>query len=189
MALGDVVIFDDGVAIPGAKRFKVNTGGPAGINAGELVLTNVGNQGTTGSGHAGVGSFVTQWGTSVATKPSPGTDWVAGLAASTSTETLSATGFVNVFPNMPGMTYLISPNSTTAYNTQAKYDLLVGARVALNTDSNGVQTILATDKGPTTASVNGAGGGFGLVVEPLDVNAYPGKVRFSLKASLDPRTR
>lgn len=180
MALGDVLIYDDGVfGVPGSKRFRVNTGGPAAIQPGELVLKVQGAQAT--AGQAGKGSFVTDWGTSLATKPSVGTDFLAGLAASASTETLTATGVVDVIPNLPGMTYLITPNSTTAFNTQTKYNLLVGARVLLNTSSTGVQTILATDNTHNAAGIVGGGGiGSGLIVEPLDISVYPGKVRFSI---------
>ncbi len=178
MALGDILIFDDGVQIPGAKTYKVNTGGPAGINAGELVLAKL------GSTQPASGNFVTKWGSSVATKPSVGTDFVAGLAVTTSTETLTATGTVTVMPNLPGTTYLISPNTAATWNTQAKYDALVGARVLLNTDSSGVQTILATDHGNSPTGTNLVAGGNGLVVEPLNITNYPGKVRFSIKQAL-----
>lgn len=182
MALGDVTIYDDGVfGVPNSKRFKVHASGTANsINAGELVLTGIGNQASAGS--AGKGSFVTKWTVSTATKPSVGTDWVAGLAASTSTDTATANGVVDVFPNLPGMTYLIAPNVAATWDTQAEYDLLVGARVLLNTTSAGVQTILAADYGGNTTN----GLGSGLVVEPLDVIKYPGKVRFSIKQRLSP---
>lgn len=186
MAVGDVTIYDDGVfGFPGSKRFKVNTGGPAGINAGELVLAAVGNQTTAGA--AGKGSYVTKWTVSNSAKPAVGTDFVAGLAASTSTETLSASGTVDVFPNLPGMTYLGNPNVAATWNTQTKYDLLVGSRVLLSTTSTGTQTLLATDHGNAATGINLVASGNGLVVEPLDVIKYPGKVRFSIKLLLDPR--
>lgn len=177
MALSDIIIYDDGIAHPGAKRFKVNNGGPAGINAGELVLKPRGATANTG------GRFVTKWGTSVATKPSAGTDYIAGIAASTSTETLTLTGTVDVWPNSPGMTYLITPNNTATFGVgstpvQATYDALVGAQVLLNSSASGVQTLLATDNTHAASANNGAGSA--LVVEPLDVFKYPGKVRFSI---------
>lgn len=185
MALGDINIFDDGVFGPAnSKRFKVNFGGPAGIKAGELVLKVLGNQSTAGS--AGKGSYVTRWSTSSTTKPQVGTDFVAGLAASTSTETLTAAGVVDVFVNMPGMTYVGKPDTAATWNTQAKYDLLVGARVYLSTTSTGAQTILAADT-TTTSLQNGTYSGItaGLIVEPLNIITYPGAVRFSLNTRLN----
>lgn len=186
MALGDVVIYDDGVFGPAnSKRFKVNTGGPAFINAGELVLISQGNQSSAGS--AGKGSYATRWTTSTATKPIVGTDFVAGLAASTSTETTSAKGVVDVFVNAPGMTYIGNPDTAATWNTQAKYDLLVGSRVLLSTTSAGVQTVLASDKGGAKPVSGGAAATAmaGLIVEPLDISKYPAKVRFSLNQNLN----
>jgi len=185
MALGDITIYDDGVfGFPGSKKFKVHAGGTANaIKAGELCLTGVGNQATAGL--AGKGSFVTKWAVSNTTKPRVGTDWVAGLAASTSTDTATANGTVEVFPNLPGMTYLGNPDTAATWDTQTEYDLLVGARVYLSTTAAGVQTILATDTG-TTSLMNGSFTGIsaGLIVEPLDVLKYPGKVRFSINQKL-----
>lgn len=189
MALSDVSVYDDGVfGAPNAKRFRVNAGGPAAINAGELVLiADVGNQSTAGA--AGKMSYVTRWTVSNSAKPSVGTDFVAGLASSTSTETLSAKGVVDVFPNLPGMTYLGNPDVAATWNTQAKYDLLVGSQVLLACSSTGTQTVLATNgsRKPFTTGSSGSSGN-GLIVEPLNIAVYPGKVRFSLKQSLDPRT-
>lgn len=174
MALGDVTIFDDAVAHPGAKRYAVHKSGVAAtINAGELVLKTL----VTTSG----ANFVTKWTVGNAAKPAVGTDFIAGLAMSTSTDTATLNGVVDVMPNIPGMTYLIVPNDTTAWDTQAEYDALVGARVLLNTTAAGVQTILATDYGGNTTN----GLGSGLVVEPLDISKYPGKVRFSIKQRLN----
>lgn len=142
-------------------------------------MKQLGDQVTAGL--VGIGSYVTRWTVSNSTKPQVGTDYVVGLAASTSTETTTASGVVDVFVNLPGSTYLITPNVAATWNTQAKYDLLVGARVYLNTSSAGVQTILAADT-TTTSLKNGSFTGItaGLIVEPLDVIKYPGKVRFSI---------
>ncbi len=185
MALADVVIYDDGICgFPGSKRFKVNNGGPLAINAGELVLIVQGDQVT--AGNAGKGSYVTRWTVSNTAKPVVGTDYIAGLAASSSTETLTAKGIVDVFVNLPGMTYLGNPDTAATWNTQTKYDLLVGARVFVSTTSAGVQTILATDTGGAKPKNNAAGTAMaGLIVEPLDVIKYPGKVRFSLNQNLN----
>ena len=175
MALGDVTIFDDGVfGFPGSKRHRVNNGGPADIKAGELVLKVLGTP------------YVTKWTAGSALKPVVNTDYIAGLAASTSDETLTAKGWVDVFPNLPGMTYLIAPATAATWDTQSEYDALVGDRVLLDCSSTDVQTILATD---ATVTKNQAGGWTGklngLIIEPLDVIKYPGKVRFSINQGLN----
>lgn len=167
MALGDITIFDDGIAHPGAKRFTVAASAASGnptIKAGELVEKDLGNT---------LGKNVSKWAVSAA-KPVVATDFIAGVAASTSTETSTAAGVVDIFPNVQGLTYLITPNAPTSWDTQAEYDALVGARVLLNNSATFVQTILASDSATS-----------GLVVEPLNILTYPGKVRFSMRKALN----
>ena len=178
MARGDVIVYDEGTKLPGAKRFKVHTdpgvtAAAPGINAGELVLVSLGNT---------AGKYVTKWGASVTTKPAVGSHYIAGLATSDSTNTATADGIVDVLPVVSGMTFLIAAGTPATYGVgstpvQATYDALVGARVLISTSSTGVMTLLATDYGGNTT--NGLGNG--CVVEPLDVFKYPGKVRFSIK--------
>jgi hypothetical protein len=170
MAANDIILFDDATYIPGSKRFKVLGQGRAnGIKVGELVFKTLGN--TTGYA-------VTAWSPGVLAnvlRPSVGTDYIAGLAMSTSTETATADGVVDVRPNSPGLTYLIDPNDSTAWDTQAEYDALVGARVKIaRTVTTAKLSILATD-----SLYNGC------VVEPLDITLHPGKVRFSLRQGLN----
>jgi len=163
MALGDVLLYDDAVAFSGSEKFKLNSDGVgASINAGEFVLK--GGVGDT------AGYLVTKWGVSVTNKPSVGTSWLAGLAMSTSTDTATAGGTVEVLKPIEGLTYLVVPDTAATWDTQAEYDALVGARVKLSTSATGVQTLLATD-----------GSSNGFVVEPLDVIKYPGKVRVSIR--------
>lgn len=166
MALNDIIPFDSGTYMPGSKRFKVVAGGTrsAAIKAGDLVRKALG------------APTVTAWtpgGAADATAPEVTTDVLAGLAISTSTETTTAAGEVDVLPISPGVTYLCSPNDVTQWNTQAKYDALVGDRVLLDYSATGVFTVLHTD-----GSFNG------VVVEPLDIIKHPGKVRFSLRRAL-----
>lgn len=162
MALGDILIKDEGAfGSIGARRFAVASGTTSSIKAGELVLKALG------------AAAVTVWTASSAAKPVVATDFLAGLSTSTSTETTSAAGTVDVLPIVPGVVYLANPNSATAFDTQAEYDALVGDRVLLDCSAGGVQTILATD-----------GATQGLVIEPLDITKYPGKVAFSLRAAL-----
>jgi len=165
MAKNDITIFDDATYMPGAKRFKVASGTTSSINAGELVRKSLGQP------------YVSAWTIGVAASalaPEVTTDVLAGLSMTTSTETASAVGEVDVLPIAPGVTYLCSPNDATQWNTQAKYDALVGDRVLLNyAVTTGVFTVLHTD-----GSFNGC------VVEPLDIIKHPGKVRFSLRRAL-----
>lgn len=95
--------------------------------------------------------------------------YVVGIAASTSTNTASAAGTVDVILTVPGQVWLAHPNSTAAWDTQAEYDLLVGDRVLFDLTS-GSYTILAAD-----------GSTYGCVIEPLDIAKYPGRVAFSFR--------
>lgn len=159
MALGDITIFNDGqFGTPGSKRFVVASGTAASINAGEPV----------GKALAAVAVA-----TLATNKPVVGTDFIAGISATTSTETAAANGVVDVIPVTPGATFLITPNVVATWNTQAKYDALVGSRVLIDKTS-GIYTILAAD-----GSTNGC------VVEPLNIIRYPNKVRFSLRQALN----
>lgn len=97
------------------------------------------------------------------------TDFIVGIAASTSTNTAALEGTVEVLLDVPGMVYLIAPNVAASFDTQAEYDALVGDRVLLDLTSS-TYTILASD-GATN----------GCVIEPLDVAKYPGKVAFSFR--------
>lgn len=167
----DIIPFDDGTYMPGSKRFTVaGQGRAAGIKVGELVFKTLGN--TTGY-------VVTAWAPGVlakANRPSVGTDYIAGLAMSTSTETTTANGVVDVMPIIPGMTFLIDPLVAASWDTQAEYDALVGARCYINRAVTTTKlSIIATDV-PSTYG--------GAVVEPLDITKHPGKVRFSLRQSL-----
>ncbi len=101
--------------------------------------------------------------------PVVATDFWAGIAASTSTNTASAAGTVKVMKLVPGVTYLIAPKVAATWDTQAEYDALVGDRVLLDL-TTGTYTILAAD-----------GSTYGCVVEPLNIAKYPGKVRFSIR--------
>ncbi len=173
MAANDINVFDDGTYIPGTKRYKVTgKGRVAGIKVGELVFKTLGNT---------AGTVVTAWtpgGAASAARPSVGTDYIAGLAMSTSTETAAGSGVVDVMPNLPGVTYLVDPLVAATWDTQSEYDALVGSRILLNyAATTGKITALADD---TT------GGGYhGAVVEPLDITLHPTKVRISLRQGLN----
>lgn len=162
MSKGDITLYSDGqFGGPGARGFVVASGTTASINAGEVVLKALGNS----SGNV-VSAMTTN-------KPVVATDFIAGISTTASNETASATGTVYVMPNLPGMTYVCAPKVASTWNTQAKYDALVGARVLIDVTS-GLLTVLASD------SANN-----GLVVEPLDIVRFPNAVRFSLRQALN----
>ncbi len=154
MALGDITYLDNsqrgGV---GARPFQVAASATL-IYAGEPVDKALG------------AAVVTPMATN---KPVVATDFLAGIAATTSTNTASAAGSVWVDPLVPGVVYLIAPKVAATFDTQAEYDLLVGDRVLLDLTA-GVYTILATD-GATS----------GCVIEQLEVALHPGKVAFSIR--------
>ena len=159
MALGNVTILREGAfGNQGSRKQLVASGAAATIKAGELVLKTLGT------------AFVTVWTASNSAKPVVATDYVAGLSASTSTDTATADGSVDIIPVTPGTVYLIDADTAGTWDTQAKYDALVGDRVLISTTAGGVQTILASDSATS-----------GLVVEPLDIAKYPGKVAFSIR--------
>jgi hypothetical protein len=166
MAVNDFMPYDDGIKLPGSKRYAVVKGRTTVIKAGELVMATLGSAYVTA---------YTPGGAAKATGPSIGTDFIAGIATSNSTETNTANGVVDVMPLVPGLTFLVTPDTATTWNTQAKYDAYIGDRVKLSYSTAGKFTILADDM--LTA---------GCVVEPLDIVRHPVKVRISFKQGLSP---
>lgn len=162
MALGNITILREGAfGNQGSRVQAVASGAVGSIKAGELVRKALG------------AAAVVAWGATDALKPVVATDYLAGLAASTSTDTVGAAGTVEIIPIAPGTVYLASPTDSTLWDTQSEYDALVGDRVLLDSSGAGVQTVLSTD-----------GSTYGLVIEPLDIAKYPGKVAFSLRNGL-----
>ena len=102
-------------------------------------------------------------------KPVVATDYLEGIAVTTSTNTASAAGTVSVQPLSPNVIYAIAPNSAAAYDTQAEYDALVGKRVLIDLTA-GAYTLLAAD-GATS----------GCVIESLNISKNPGIVAFSFR--------
>lgn len=157
MANGDFVVFSDN-GFPsslGSQAYTVAAGTTASINPGEPVDKALGATVVTSAAN---------------NEPVIGTNYMAGISASTSTETATAAGSVQVYDAFTGkITWLVAPKVPATWDTQAKYDALVGARV-LADKTAGVYTMLAAD---------GANNGY--VVEPLNIALHPGKVRVSLR--------
>jgi hypothetical protein len=161
MAKGDIMPFESAgpAKMTGSLKYAVNSGTTASINAGEPVQK--------AAGAAYVALAATNFPTT--------TLRVVGVAASASTETASATGTVDVVPATNGQLWLIAPKVAATWNTQAKYNALVGSRVLIDL-TTAVFTILATD-----------GASNGCIVEYLDIARYPGMVAFSWSPLCDYR--
>lgn len=190
MAINDILPLDEGQFGEIGSRYwlvKANTStqgtGSSYIPAfrpGEPVRKTLGT-GTTNNSAQTLATI----GTGSSSYPVVGTDYLAGVAISTSTETDTANGSVYVVPLVPNVIYIGAAdvpatygyNTTTGVITQSTYDALVGSRVLIKqsaSSTNPVFTILASD------SANN-----GLVVEPLDIRKNPGKVAFSLRQGLN----
>lgn len=159
MATGDLQPLENSISgkMGGALRYKV-TSNSTGSN-GSVSRINPGEPVTKVAGVAGV--------IAAATNAPTTTLRIVGVAASTSTETTSADGTVNVIPAASQDLWLITPNSSTAFNTQAKYNALCGARVLID-NTTGIYTLLATD-----------GASNGCIIEWINIADFPGKVAFS----------
>ena len=162
--LGNINILENGAfGYPGDDEYTVALGTTASIQPGDPVAKALGN---------GTGNVVALAGDNT---PVVGTNYFAGFASSYSTETTSAAGKVKVTKFVNGTVYLGIPDAPTSWDTQAEYDALVGARVLFNATQSGSTdnytfTVLATD-----SSSNG------LVIMPLDVKKYPGRVAFAVR--------
>lgn len=158
MAQGDIFPYEDaGMKVRGGLTFKV-TANSVGAD-GTVSRIKGGEPVTKVAGAAGV--------LAAATNAPTTTLRIVGIAADTSTETASVDGVVRVIPAVAGQFWLIAPKVAATWNTQAKYNALVGARVLID-NTTGTYTILAAD-----------GASNGCIVEYVDIATYPGRVAFS----------
>lgn len=154
MALGDIRVMNPGAfGDIGAHLFNVAAGATT-INAGEPVVKALGAATVTAAADG---------------TPVVGTDYVVGIAMTTSTQTASAAGVVWVQPLVPGVIYGTAPKTAASWDTQAEYDALVGDRVVWDLTA-GVYTVDATD------SANN-----GLVVEAMSITENPSTVAYSIR--------
>lgn len=175
MAVNDLVLYE-----PAGEGY---TGDFAYAVAAQSSLTPFINPGEPILKALGATPYVTKIAASTATKPVVGTDYLAGVSSGISSETATVDGTVTVTKMTNNQTYLIAPLVAATYGVgatpvQATYDALIGSRVLINNSSavSGVTTytLLAAD-----GSTNG------LVVMPLDVQKYPGKVRVAFRGGLN----
>lgn len=103
--------------------------------------------------------------------PVVGTHFVVGIANTTSTNTASLAGTVSVTPVDINKIYTIK-TSGTAFANQAAYDAKLGHRVLFTL--TGVNYSIATTQADAITG--------GLVIMPLDVTAYPGRIAFRFRA-------
>jgi hypothetical protein len=157
MALGDFTLMqtDNGFGAKGSRKCNVAASSTL-INSGEPVAINA-------LGDAVVIPLATNG-------PVVGTSFIVGIAVSTSTNTASAAGTVEVMPVDPSQIWLVAPKVAATFDTQSEYDALVGDRVLIDLTSSSY-TALASD------SANN-----GCVVQPLDISKVPGKVALSFRA-------
>lgn len=167
MAIGDLQPFENSKSgkMGGGLRYKV-TANSTGSN-GSVSRINPGEPVTKVAGAAGV--------LAAATNAPTTTLRIVGVATSTSTETASADGTVNIIPAASQDLWLITPNSSTSFNTQQKYNDLCGARVLID-NTTGTYTLLATD-----------GASNGCIIEWINIADFPGKVAFSFSPLVDYR--
>lgn len=167
MALGDFAPFENAGSgkMGGSLRYKVtaNSVGSDGtvsrIKAGELV--------TKVAGAAGV--------LAAATNAPTTTLRVVGIAQTTSSETASVDGTVDVIPATTGQLWMVKVKVASGIDTQAKYNALCGARVLID-NTAGVYTALVVD-----------GASNGCIIEYNDISKYPGMIVFSFSPLVDYR--
>lgn len=154
MSTGDILVHAAGAFGNAPAKKCIVAAGATTINPGEPVA------------QALAGITVTAMATN---KPVVATDYLAGIATTTSTQIASVAGEVWVEPIVPGVIYKMKPKVAATWDTQAEYDALVGKRVLIDLTSS-AYTILAAD-GATS----------GCVIEWLDVTKNPGYVAFSFR--------
>ncbi len=101
-----------------------------------------------------------------------------GIAATNSTNTLTAAGTVLVTPINSSIVYLGNPDTAASWDTQAEYDALVGKRVVIKNSTTvgaapqnvGSYTVLASD------SANN-----GVVVQAMNIAEHPAKVAIAFR--------
>lgn len=163
MAIGDFTELEaSSMNSRGSRTYNVAAAATA-ILPGEPVIRSLGA--TTVTRLYGTGTTGTN-------APVVATDFVVGIAQTTGTQTASLAGTVEVLPLSSGTTFLCNPNVAASWDTQSEYDALVGKRLLIDLTS-GNYTLLASD------SANN-----GLIVMPLDIAKYPGKVAVAFRQAL-----
>lgn len=160
MAIGDITPFESSnQRFTGGIKYAVVAGTVKSILPGEPVQKLAG------------AAYVT----AMATNSPTTVKRVVGVATAASTETATDDGFAVISPATNGELFKIAPKVPGTWDTQAKYNALVGSRVLLDLTA-GTYTILAAD-----AANNGC------IVEYIEVATNPGFVAFSWSPVCDYR--
>ena len=95
-----------------------------------------------------------------------------GIAANTSTNTAAADGWVDIYLPLPGQVYLAKAKTAASVATQTLYNALM---------LNATPVLLDLASSTYTIDTDVTGATYGLIIEPLDVNAFPNMVAFSIR--------
>jgi len=139
MALNDIRIVDTaGYPVVPVRTFQVTSGSASSIKAGEVVkMTTIG---TSVFAAAATDAM-----------PAIGTDFLFGIAATTSTDTASVAGTVDVYMPLPGVVYRGAAKSSTAANTDAKILALANKRSVFDLTAS----VWTLDTAAADSSTNG----------------------------------
>lgn len=165
MALGDITLLQNRSATGGRGSRLYNVALGTAINAGEPVQVRA----------LGATAVVVE--PALTSTPDASTHLYVGIAETTSTNTTSAAGTVNVIPISSQDTWLVAPTTAASWDTQAEYDALVGSRLLL---ANSVTVTTTPTSGTYTMGASDSANN-GCVVQPLDIFRYPGKVAFAFR--------
>lgn len=172
MALGDFIQYTPSTQQTGAVdgfAVKANASAPS-INAGEPVVIAAAGSAFVVASHSG--TFGTGYVVGISTGGS------AENLSATSTETTTANGVVAVQSSFAdGSSWLVRPTTASLWSTQALYNANKNLQVPLNYSSSNGYTV-------GTAFAVGTVQAEGLVVLPLNVIAYPNKVRVAFTKGL-----
>lgn len=103
-----------------------------------------------------------------------------GIAQTNSTNTTTVAGTVNVFPVNNGTTWLISPADSTAWDTQAEYNALVGKRVLIQNGAENLAYVANVNAGTYSLLASDSAAN-GLVVMAMNILEHPGKVAVAFR--------
>lgn len=131
MALGDVsIIGPSGQNLPSALKWPVAAAATT-INAGEPAKLS--------------STYAIP---SADAEPASGSPTFLGIASSTSNQTASVDGTVDIYPCVPGLVYACKTTSATAMNTAAKIQALIGTTCVFDLTSS-VYTVDTATTGAT----------------------------------------
>ncbi len=169
MALGDITILEPtNMGGRGGRLYNVAAGTP--ILAGEPVQNlAVGNVAVIPSRNS---------------TPVVGTSGVEGLfvgiATTTSTNTTTTAGTVNVLPVQSDQTYLVNPATAASWDTQAEYDALVGKRVLLQNNAENMAFVANSNAGTYSVLASDSAAN-GVVIQAMNIAEHPGKVAIAFR--------